>query len=194
MTTEYSRDVDWSTEYENWSNIGQQYMREFYEAHPKIAQKEEGYDLDEDGQVKYLDELLDQWQPMMNYAYPLRCDPTLFDDGEQRIIEVCRKTCLTVMYNEDEETYYLALCGGGMDLSQSIVHAYQILEHWAPIALLQNMSKQPGLSVSGTDWLKMARQVKKQLRMEIVNLRSDLKGWDRSISEYKAKVTARQSK
>ena len=193
MTTEYSRDVDWSTEYEKWSNIGQEYMREFYEAHPKLAEKEEGYELDETGQVLYLDELLGHWEPMMNYAYPLQCDPTQFDDGKKRIIKVCRETCLTVMYNQDEDAYYLALCGGGMNLSQSIVRAYQILETWAPIALIQNMSKQPELSVSGNDWLKMARQVKKQVEMTIANLESDLKAWDRAITEYRTKVKAKEA-
>jgi len=190
MTTEYSRNVDWQEEYENWQNIGQDVMREFYEANPKEAKKE-GYDLDEDGEVKYLDELLDHWQPMMNYAYPLVCDPTRDTD---KILKVCQETCLTVMYNEDEDTYYLALCGGGMDLSQSIAYAYQILENWIPLSLLREVSKQPELSLYGEAWLGMALQIKRQLGMDISQLQQDLKHWDASIAEYKEKKRVRKVK
>ncbi|KKN65878.1 hypothetical protein LCGC14_0476950 [marine sediment metagenome] len=189
MATEYSINVDWSEGFEEWENTGQSYMREFYEEHPKEAEKD-GHDL-ENGVVAYLDEVLDSWQPMMNYAYPLMYDPTR--DGGKEIIKVCRETCLTVMYNDDEETYYLALCGGGMDLSQSIAYAYQILENWIPLALLRGVCKQPELSVSGKQWLKMAKQIKKQLRIDIASLRQDYKGWSRAMTEYKARAKARVS-
>ena len=183
MASEYSINVDWQEEYDQWENIGQQVMREFYEKHPKEAEKD-GHDI-ENGKVKYLDEVLDGWQPMMNYAYPLVCDP--IRNGDEAIIKVCRETCLTVMYKKDDETYYLALCGGGMNLSQSIARAYQILENWIPLALLREVSKQPELSVSGADWLKMARQINKQLRMDIKSLRQDAKQWQVNIREYKIK-------
>lgn len=186
MSTEYSINVDWSTEWERWENVGQRVMREFYENNPKEAERD-GHDLDDDGQVKYLNEVLDDWQPMMNYAYPLVCDPTSRDSGNDRIIKVCRETCLTVMYNEDEDTYYLALCGGGMDLSQSIAHAYQILESWIPISLLCDVSKQPELSVHGEAWLEMAQQIQKQLELDISQLQQASKDWQNSINEYKAK-------
>jgi len=184
--SEYSINVDWQEEYEKWQNIGQDAMREFFEANPKEAEAE-GYDLDEDGEVKYLDELLDHWQPMMNYAYPLVCDPTRDMD---KIVKVCRETCLTVMYKEEDDTYYLALCGGGMDLSQDIARAYQILENWIPISLMREVSKQPELSVHGEAWLEMAQQIKKQLNMNIDQLQLDLKQWDMSISEFKKRKAA----
>ena len=118
--------------------------------------------------------------------------------GEANIIKVCRETPLTVMYNEDDDTYYLALTGGGMDLSQSIVRAYQILEKWVPISLLRNMSKQPELSVHGDNWLAMATQVKEQLAMDIGHLKDDVKRWDVAIGNYKktrkARRQARRSK
>ncbi len=188
MATEYSINVDWSEEFEKWENIGQSYMREFYEEHPKEAE-EIGYEV-ENGEVKYLDELIDTHEPMMNYAYPLQCDPTLFDDGKERIIKVCRETCLTVMYKDDEDTYYLALCGGGMDLSQSIARAYQILETWLPVSLLGAVCKQPELSVSGEAWLEMAKQIRKQLSMESDRLREARKQWGNAIQEYKIKRLA----
>jgi len=180
MTTEFSRSVDWQQEGDNWRNIGADMMREFFESNPKAAE-EEGYEI-EDGEVKYLDELLDHYYPMMNYAYPLVCDPTRDED---KIIRVCRETCLTVMYNQDDDTYYLALCGGGMNLSQSIARAYQILEYWIPISLLREVSKQPELSVHGKAWLEMAQQIKRQIKIDIGHLRQDAKQWDVNIREYK---------
>ena len=192
MTTGYSINVDWSEEFEKWENIGQNYMRAYFEEHPEEAEKDMGYEL-EDGQVKYLDELLDSYQPMMNYAYPLQCDPTLFDDGKEKIIKVCRETNLTVMYKEADDCYYLALTGGGMDLSQDIARAYQILETWIPIALLGEVCKQPELSVHGEAWLEMAKQIRKQLSMESVRLREARKQWGSNIQEYKIKAKARVS-
>jgi hypothetical protein len=181
MATEYSINVDWQEEFEEWENIGASTMREFYEAHPKEAEKD-GHDV-ENGEVTYLDEVIDDWQPMMNYAYPLACDPTR--NGNEAIIKVCRETCLTVMYRDSDETYYLALCGGGMDLSQSIAYAYLILESWIPLALLRAVCKQPELSVHGKNWLKMARRINLQLRMEIKSFRQDANQWQVNMREYK---------
>lgn len=191
MATEYSINVDWSEEYEQWENIGASYMREFYEAHPKEAE-EMGYEV-EHGEVKYLDELLATYEPMMNYAYPLQCDPTVFDDGKEKIIKVCSKTNLTVMYKEDEDCYYLALTGGGMDLSQDIARAYQIMETWVPVSLLSEVSKQPELSVYGKAWFEMAKQIRRQTKMEISSLQRSNKQWALSIKEYKEKKAARKA-
>ncbi len=178
----YSIHVDWSDEkaLNRWENVGQNLMREFYETNPKKAKKD-GHDLDEDGQVEYLDEVLDGWQPMMNYAYPLETEP-----NNEKIIKVCRETCLTVMKDTEdwEDKYYLALCGGGMDLSQSIARAYQILETWIPISLIQEVYTQPELSVRGTAWLKLARQIRKQELMEIENFQRNREKWAEEIRRY----------
>ena len=185
MSTEYSISVDWSAQENSnkWQNLGQETMRGFYEANPKEAAKD-GHDV-EDGEVTYLEDVLGSWEPMMNYAYPLQLDPTFRDDGTDRIIKVCRDTSLTVMYNDDEDSYYLALCGGGMDLSQSIALAYQILENWLPVSLLGAVSKQPELAVHGKAWLGMAKQIRRQVRMEIARLRDNNRQWGTNIREYK---------
>jgi hypothetical protein len=190
MTTAYSINVDWSEEYDQWENIGQSYMRELFEKNPKEAEQY-GYEV-EDGEVRYLDEALDAWQPMMNYAYPLVCNPTLWDDGKEKIIRVCQETNLTVMYNLDDETYYLALTGGGMDLSQDIAKAYQILENWVPLSMLGEISKQPELSIHGKAWLEMAQQIQKQIDMEIAKLQASLHEWSNSIETFQSKVTTRK--
>ena len=191
MSREYSISVDWQEEYEHWENIGASYMREFYEEHPKEA-AEMGYEV-EDGEVSYLDELLASYEPMMNYAYPLQRDPTISDDGKEKIIRVCRETNLTVMYKEDEDSYYLALTGGGMDLSQDIARAYQIMETWIPVSLLSDVCKQPELSVHGKAWLEMAKEIRRQTKMEISRLQYTNQQWAQSIKEYKEKTVKRKA-
>jgi hypothetical protein len=184
MSTEYSRSVDWSEEYEQWENIGEQVMRQYYEDNPQAAADDYGYELDEDGKLDedVLYELADHQAPMMNYAYPLRCEPS-----DDKVLRVCRETNLTVMYHTEEDEYYLALTGGGMDLSQDIARAYQILENWLPLSLLPNVCQQPELSIHGEAWLEMAEQITKQLRNEIQNLARDLKQWRVNIREYQLK-------
>jgi len=171
-------------EFEQWENIGRGVMREYYEEHPEKAE-EDGHDV-EDGEVKYLDEVLDNYEPMMNYAYLLRCEPDRDD-----VLRVCQETNLTVMYKDSEEEYYLALTGGGMDLSQDIARAYQILDTWLPTALLREVCKQPELSVHGEAWLEMAEQIRKQMMMEIRGLAQDYKQWGSNIQEYKIKAKER---
>jgi hypothetical protein len=179
--SEYAMWVDWSDEssFDRWENVGQQVMREFYEKHPKEAEKD-GHDI-ENGEIKYLDEVLDGWSPMMNYAYPLETTP-----DDEKIIKVCRETCLTVMKDtkDYDDKLYLALCGGGMDLSQSIARAYQILETLIPVSLLTGVCTQPELSVHGNNWLKLARQIRKQEEMEISRLQRSRKTWAGEIKKF----------
>ncbi len=186
MSSGYSINVDWREEFEEWENIGRDVMRELFEEHPEEAEKD-GHDV-EDGKVTYLDEVLDNYEPMMNYAYLLQCNP-----DREKLLRVCRETNLTVMYRESEDEYYLALTGGGMDLSQDIARAYQILETWIPIALISEVSKQPELSVHGKAWLEMAKQIQKQLKMESDRLREARKQWGSNIQEYKIKAKSRAS-
>ena len=65
----------------------------------------------------------DRWEPVMNYAYPLgRFDvPEDWTDAMR---------CTTIVYIDDEP--YLALTGGGMDLSWEICEAYLMLGLYPP--------------------------------------------------------------
>jgi hypothetical protein len=182
MTSEYSISVDWSEEREDgkWEFKGADLMREFYENNPKEA-KADGHDV-ERGKVKYIDEVMDAFYPMMNYAYPLATTP-----DDDKIIQVCRDTNLTVVYNNDDDTHYLALTGGGMDLSQDIARAYQILETWIPVSLLTGVCTQPELSVHGQNWLDMANQIREQIKIEIGHLQQADDTWEKSINTYNAK-------
>jgi len=185
MTPAYSISVDWSEQSDKWDMTGVNAMREFYEENPREAKKD-GHDV-ERGKVKYIDEVIDDFYPMMNYAYPLGTVP-----DNDKIIELCRETCLTVVYNNDDDTYYLALCGGGMDLSQSIARAYQLIEKWIPISLLTEICTQPELSVHGQNWLDLANQIREQIQMEIARLQQTDQTWEKSINQYKASKQAKK--
>jgi len=80
-------------------------------------------------------------EPMMNFIYPL--DYVGFmegKEGEQKRIEIASKTnCICIQDNESEE-WYLALTGGGMDLSFSIAHAFMIAQKCLPIDLLNTLN------------------------------------------------------
>lgn len=127
----------------------------------------------------------DSCEPMMNYAYPLETTP-----DDDKIIEVCKKTNCTVMYKEDEDAYYLVLCGGGMDLSQDIALAYNILERWIPLELALSTSTQDGLSVGGKEFRRVMRACKESLRKDIGNARSQVKRINETIKESLKKAKA----
>jgi hypothetical protein len=64
----------------------------------------------------------DDYIPIYNFAYPLDLDCL----DEDKIIRICTETSCTVVKNMEEDSLYLALCGCGMDFSQSIALAYMI--------------------------------------------------------------------
>lgn len=66
----------------------------------------------------------DWCMPMMNYAYSLPEGRTYNADSAALVVE---NTCLTLVQDVKQERYYLALTGGGMDLSWSIVEAFVLL-------------------------------------------------------------------
>jgi hypothetical protein len=156
--SEYAISVsDWN---EDWEYIGRDVMYSYYEKHPKEGEKE-GYELDEEGKVRYLDELADHEQPMMLYAYPLEFDE-LEDD---KIVKICRTTNCTVVRNVSSGTLFLALTGGGMNLSQDIALAYIIAQRWVPFALALVVSTQPNLSKYGKAYRRVMRGIIDSLRM-----------------------------
>jgi hypothetical protein len=158
----------------------------------------------------------------MNYAYLLTIEPS-----EEAIYKVVSETNLTVMYNTEENAYYLALCGGGMDLSQDIALAYFYAQRWIPYSLIKNptlkdgvfpisinkqegihphpqrmgisstrilmeVCKQPELSVGGSKWLMLAREVRRQLRHYELTAKELRKEWLNSIKSYKRKSQKEQ--
>jgi len=111
--------------------------------------------------------------PMMNYIYPLELD--CFDD--EKILEVVEKTNCTVIENEETGEWFLAICGGGMDLSQDIALAYHILEKWVPFELAMQVCTQKNLSLSGKNWERMRDAVVASLKKDRDNAEFRIKQW-----------------
>jgi len=153
----FSRFINWrGMDIENeWDFIGGEVM---YAKGEKAIETEKNADI-------CLDEIKENYYPMMNYAYSLDIKPT--DDN---IIEICENTCCTVVYNTIENRYYLALTSGGMDLSQSIAHAYLIAQDYIPIELIHIMDLKNPLSVSKHTYIKIIKKIKKQLENEMKSL------------------------
>ena len=180
MSTEYSVGVsEWN--WEEWDFVGRDAMYEFYSENPKEAEKD-GHEV-EDGTVTYLDDAADEHVPIMLYAYPLYHEPE-----KEKIIEVCRRTNCTVVMKKDTEEYFLALTGGGMDLSQDIALAYIIAQGWIPTALAYAVSTQPELSVSKKDWLEVAERCKKELELAIDSNKRKIEEWEDSIKKIHASI------
>ena len=162
MTTEYSINVDdWNIE--EWEMTGRHlmYSRMAEKGTPqnreaKKRAKDCGCELED-----VIDEFAYEHIPMMLYAYPLQIEP-----DEERIVEVCERTCCTVVQNNKTGDYFLALCGGGMDLSQDIALAYNIAQTWLPMGLLGEVSTQYGLSKSGEDFEQIRKIIIEQSEME----------------------------
>lgn len=70
-----------------------------------------------------------EYEPMMNDRYKLP-EFTMPDNIKELLDEA---GAVTVVYFPEEETYYLALSGGGMNLSWDICRAYMLLGYLPPL-------------------------------------------------------------
>ena len=172
----FTKYVDWQNYYEKgWENVGRRIIEE--NCNNKTEGREET-NMRYGGYCEECEQAEDSCQPMMNYAYPLETTP-----DDDKILKVCQETCLTVMYNEDEDAYFLALCGGGMDLSQQIALAYNILERWIPLELALQVSTQDGLNLSGKDFRHVMRACKESIKIDMINGMNRLKKIREAIKE-----------
>jgi hypothetical protein len=175
--------VDWSEELkdcEKWENHG----RSIAEENCKHKDQDNGNETNM-RYSGYCDKCgfgEDSCQPMMNYAYPLRYLP-----DEDKILKIVKDTCLTVMENTETEEYYLALCGGGMDLSQSIALAYLIAENRIPYSLCLEVCTQPCLSVGKKEYFKIMRAVKQELKHNRWECLRRYKEITETVKSYRAK-------
>jgi len=182
MTTEYSRDVDdWNDS--KWDQVGVDAMYNFYLNDREAKREAKDCDMDIESFAR---EKSEDHYPMMLYCYPLAFDPST-----EKIIEVCKRTTCTVVRDDDNDDYYLALAGGGMDLSQDIALAYLITDGYIPHSLAMNINKQPCLSVGGKDYIRIAKEIKRQLKIEISQCKSDIKAWDDSVKQYRERERQR---
>lgn len=193
MTTEYSINIDWFEEFKNnpdiWENHGKNILSNILENsdHPKFKEVADNLDvLKEDGSLKkYWDESLNNQDPMMNYGYPLHHEPT-----EEEILEIVLNTSCSVMENTNTGDFFLVLNGGGMDLSQSIAHAYLICGY-IPDALAFNVSTQYGLNISGETYFKVMRKVRESLSNTMDSYQSKILRIDKAINEAKQRQKAK---
>lgn len=119
----------------------------------------------------YPDDRENENYPMMNYAYPLFHKTEI---PNEKIIEVCENTNCTVLYNIKEDAYYLALTGGGMDLSQDIAKAYLIIDgcFWD---ILNDIYMSGALSVNEKDFKMILMEMRRELEIEIDRQQARLK-------------------
>lgn len=174
----YAINVDWSNQYEEgWENLGKSAIEE------NCKHKTQDKDTDKTNRetnMRYSNwceecgHCEDSAEPMMNYAYPLDIEPS-----EEAIIEIVNKTNCTVMEKDGE--YFLALCGGGMDLSQDIALAYIIAQRWIPLELALEVSTQDGLSMYGKEFRKIMRGCKESLNKDISHAKARVKRINDSI-------------
>lgn len=175
MTTEYSVSVDeWDFE-GRWEYIGTNLMYEHYLEDPIFIKEceENGWDIDEIARRRSDDHF-----PMMLYAYPLYCTPS-----DEKIKEVCMETNCTVVLNNETGDCFLALTGGGMDLSQDIALAYLIAEGVVPSALAYNVCTQYAFSVSKEKWYRVMEGCRKALHIDSENYRHQVEKINKLLKE-----------
>jgi len=185
MTTEYSISVnDWQNE--RWNHVGVNLMYNYYMEDKETKEECKEYDSNLETIAR---EKADEHYPIMLYAYPLGYKPS-----DNKIIKVCTKTNCTVVEDIENGEYFLALSGGGMDLSQDIALSYLIIQGWIPTALAINVCTQPELSVNGKDWLKIMRAIKSRLRTEIGCYKSHTNKINQQIRKFKEITKERKRK
>jgi len=159
--------TDWSNE--KWEMIGAQLMEQ--KERERLENCTHGnQNLDSCDECEcYPDQVADENYPMMNYAYPLHSEP-----GSDDIITVCKETNCTVVQDNETGDFYLALTGGGMDLSQDIAYAYIICDGCIDWDMLTDISLQIGLSASKKQMKVILEQLDKQIDSRIDTYKSHL--------------------
>lgn len=154
-----ARIIDWQEEYkehpERWNNLGRLALESLCNH----------YDKDKDNtNVQYsnycdkCDVYEDTAEPMMSYGYVVRS--TDFEDSTLKEIVY---QGLTIMENTDTGECFLALCGGGMDLSGHIAYCYYLLGEFIPHELAMQYSQS---NLSNAEYDKLNDKVINQLKTE----------------------------
>jgi hypothetical protein len=83
------------------------------------------------------------FQPMMNYLYPL---PDFEDrkSNAKQLKKIIGETSLTLIKRFDNEEYYLALTGGGMNMSWAICDGYIKLGYLPPLEYCDSLPEFAG--------------------------------------------------
>ena len=111
--------------------------------------------------VEYYEESVDSHsEPIMSYGHILETAPS-----EEDILKVVLNTNCSVMYNNENDVYYIVLCGGGMDLSQDIALSYVWLEKWIPEDFITRVCKQKNLSVYNEKFEELRKAIIEQSKV-----------------------------
>jgi hypothetical protein len=163
--------IDWSEEFkrdcDKWINHGKRVLNESCN-HKHGDEKM----IDYQGWCDVCDIREDSAEPMMNFIYPLE---TVLEDSN--ILEIVIRTNCTVMENTESGEFFLALCGGGMDLSQDIALAYILAEKWIPEALITQVCKQKELSIYGEDFKLLKKEIIEQAKVYAERFRVVAQQW-----------------
>ena len=166
--------IDWHNDfqnnYEKWENCGRRIIEENCDHREEESQGDSN--MRYSGYCEECGHCEDSGQPMMNYGYPLEITP-----DDDKILKVLEETNCTVMYNTETDEYFIALSGGGMDLSQDIALAYFFLQRWIPYDLATSVSTQKGLSVGGKNWDILKEAMKESLENDHSRSKSKLDEW-----------------
>ena len=175
----YSISHDWSNYDENMINHGENVLRSSCKHKDGVEEKDwcDKCNISEDSA-----------QPMINFLYPLE----LSDFEDSKILKVVKETNCTVIENSETGEWFLTLCGGGMDLSQDIAFAFQILETWLPSDLIRNVCKQPGLSLGIKNYKSLAKGMIKQFKIEEAQNKEKAKEWKESLKNLRDKEKAKK--
>lgn len=180
MGTEYSISTNW--EDDKWEFTGRDLIESAMREggtpqHKEAKENAEGCGCSLES---YISDKANENLPMMNYAYPLNSRPS-----DEQIIEICEETNCTVVEDTRTGDFFLALSGGGMDLSQDVAMAYIIAEKNVPPALALNVSTQEGLSTNGKAWLKVMRYCRESLLGWASGYRRQAKQISEATKEYR---------
>ena len=150
--------------YEKWENVGNNVLREVLEDQEnsnfkEIAESVGVYNKEEDNKLKsYWEETVDEYtHPIYNFVHLLETEPKNED-----ILKVVLNTNCTIIYDTEQEVYYIALTGCGMDLSQDIGLAFLWLGKWIPEDFINRISQQKGLSQGGKKFEQLQKAIIEQ--------------------------------
>jgi len=147
----YSIDTNWDDN--SW---------EFTSRNVMVKEKGEWTDENEDGLQQ------DDCYPMMNYAYPLRHEPS-----KEAIIEIDEETNCCVVEKDGE--FYLGLTGGGMDFTQCIGLAYLIAQTHIPLEFAVEVCTQHGITQSGDNFIRVMKGCQDTLKWKVASYQTRLK-------------------
>lgn len=163
-TMEMTHFIDWHDEYkehpDRWLNHGRR-IAEYSCSHKtqdKDSEDSQETNMLYSGWCEECGFYEDSCEPMMNYGYPLHGLP-----DDEKSLNIVKETCLTVMENDETGECFLVLCGGGMDLSQSIAYAYLLAGQRIPDELVFEICSQPCFSIGEKEFIQVMRACKYEL-------------------------------